>query len=290
MKKSLVRTAWLLQALALGWVGPRPASALEAQAALSKKLWVKVSAGYDFSLMEDMNKGADAYSVFLEESGAGPSYSYEEWTGQSGIRTGLGVGLSLSAAHAFSLEGAVSWGPALGWSHFSDPTTGTWFKISPALLETSLNYHLVLARSGLGETRVTAGVGYFQALVGMDYFSSGSPDIYRKGEFSADTFGGTLGFTQTVDLGGGFGVALTAKGRYAKFGHLTATTIEGSTSSGPYYLVIVRNENSGLGLSSASNYLIYTSKDFFEFNSDGYRLAEADFSGFSGDISFILEL
>ncbi|HEY5038190.1 MAG TPA: hypothetical protein VIJ93_03865, partial [bacterium] len=95
------------------------------------------------------------------------------------------------------------------------------------------------------------------------------------------------------NLGNSFEIECSVKVRLATFSELTATTLTPNNNfyPGPYRLVVIQNENlkgaqgQSLGLTSNTDYLLYTPQQLMDLHPEAYRLAVVDYSGISGDIS-----
>ena len=149
----------------------------------------------------------------------------------------------------------------------------------------SVNYSRVILNQEWGKTSLTLGLGYYHAVFGLtENDQNYSNTTTTSGTFTGDVPGGTIGVDQSLSFNNSFGLDFSFKGRLATFSQLIASNVTPplSTSKSPYALVVIKNENTGSGLSSNTDYLLFTQQGF---NPDYYRYAIADYSGFSGDIS-----
>jgi hypothetical protein len=123
----------------------------------------------------------------------------------------------------------------------------------------------------------------------MIYYSEDIPEAPTvTGTFTGNTWGAILGVAQEIKLGGPFALEASLKARWATFNELTATSLSPNINSypGPYHLVVFRNENNGGGLSSNTDYVLFTPQQLMDLHPQSYRLAVLDYSGIDADISF----
>ena len=258
----------------------------------SQNWWVNASVGYDYSFFSDLNTSAKNYSNFLQFNVPPPNISSSTKAGNGGVRTGLELGFKMDGENGFSLnlENVLSQG--IGWTQLNSGTVVGSFNITPDLMSATLSYDRVLFKQNWGEAHFSLGGGLFHAAVAASYYDSNVGQT-NTGTFTGDILGGTLGVGQVINLGNSFEIECSVKVRLATFSELTATTLTPNNNfyPGPYRLVVIQNENlkgaqgQSLGLTSNTDYLLYTPQQLMDLHPEAYRLAVVDYSGISGDIS-----
>jgi len=258
--------------------------------ALSPQWWVKLSGGYDYAFMGDLNTASRNYANYLKEVGAPVTDRGLYQTGNSGIRAGLELGYSLDRDNWISLGAQNVWTQAMGWSQVQDNTVVESFMVSPNLLSVSLNYGRNLIQSKWGKTYLAVGGGWYHAYATATSYDNliPPPNDYSTGTFTGDVLGGTLGLSQSVNLGGPFALELSVNGRWASFSQLSSNSVNGNYISGPpFKLMVLRNENIVPGmLGSDSDYLLFAPQGIMDMHPGDYRYAVVDYSGLFADIAF----
>ncbi len=235
----------------------------------SSRFFLEVYTGYDYSFLGDIVNGTKAWIPYANAVGDTGSAS----TNNSGILAGALFGLHLDKTSSLALDlGGVF---PLGGNNWS--VNGMGFQDSQTcdsiLLDVSVDYRLNLLQSPGARTYVTAGAGWYHAIVSYTLVSPSAP---CGGTFTGDTLGGTLGVGEEISLGPSVGLDVSVRGRYASFSQVSAssaTALDGLDSS-------------ATGASSLSIYnydqypiLVPTLNSYASANSSVIRNAMVDFSG-----------
>ncbi len=255
------------------WVQGQEASATPTAqfgGALSKDWWLKVYAGYDYSLMGDVINGIKAWQGNLQAAGYSPTFS----TGNNGFVDGMEIGFALDVGHSLSLEAENI---ATQNESYSYTSGGTAYRetIGPSLEDINLNYYHTLFRSKGSATYVMIGGGYYHANV--SYYDVTGPSTSQSATFTGDIIGGAVGLTEKLEIGKSFTFGFSVKGRLATFSEVKSSSIfdNGSTqtTNAPYALMIYTPAPLTGSITAGSP----------SFGGSTLRYAVVDYSGFTGD-------
>ncbi|HET9870089.1 MAG TPA: hypothetical protein VFR02_06300 [bacterium] len=192
---------------------------------------LKLYSGVDYSFLGDFVNGTKAFAQYLTDSGGEAT----AWTGNWGWVSGLDLGLSLDPSDRISVgfESVLTRSQNISGT---DGSAGVGGSDTPQMFNATLNYGLSIPEGKGTRTFFTVGAGYYHAF--LDYnLGVAAQDTY--GTFTGDTVGGTLGVGQEWSVGGGFDLSFSAKGRYAVFDKLTATSFNDANNPTPYALAMI---------------------------------------------------
>jgi hypothetical protein len=241
------------------------------EGAFSKDWWLKVYAGYDYSLMGDVINGVKAWQGYVQGPGVSSSLS----TGNSGFVDGMEIGFSLDATHSLSLE-AENIGTQNESISYTSGGTANRLTVGPSLEDINLNYYHTLFRTKDSATYVFIGGGYYHANV--DYYNGSGPSTSQSATFTGDIIGGVLGLTEKLAIANSFTCGFSVKGRLAAFSEVNSSSIiiNGSTqtANAPYALMIFNPGLAGGAITAGSPSSAGSS----------VRYAVVDYSGFTGDV------
>jgi hypothetical protein len=259
--------AWAPATVRAQQVSPTPA--LQAEGAFSKDWWLKVYAGYDYSMLGDVINGMKAWQGFLQPGG-NPTLSI----GNSGFADGMEVGFALDSNHTFSLA-AENIGTQNESLSYTSGGIANKEIIGPSMQNYTLNFYRTLFRTKDSGTYFFIGGGYYHASV--NYSNDSSIPTSQSATFTGGIVGGVLGLTEKVEIVKNLTFGLSVKGRLATFGQVTSSRImdNGSTqtANAPYALIIFNQLNPGtIGAGSPS------------FLGSAARYAVVDYSGFTGNL------
>lgn len=255
------------------WVQGQEASAAPTpifEGALSKDWWLKVYAGYDYSMMGDVINGVKAWQAPLQAGGDNPTLS----TGNNGFADGMEIGFSLDPGHSLSLEAENI---ATQNESYSYASGGTAYRetIGPSLEDITLNYYHTLFRSGGDATYAFIGGGYYHTNV--DYDDVAGPSSSQSATFTGDIIGGVVGLTEKLEIGKSFTFGFSVKGRLAAFSEVKSNSLFGNgsaqTANAPYALMLY-------AMAPLAGAITATSPGFAGSTA---RYAVVDYSGFTGD-------
>lgn len=267
---------------------PRGSAPVTFKQPLNPSWWVQISLGYNYAFFSDLNQGSmnmANYTQALNAMSSAITNASSIQTGNSGIQETVELGFQLDKESALCLKAENDLSQSIGWLRTEGVTVAESFKVDPLLWGASLNFEHSLFRSKWGRTFFTVGGGwYFADFNATDYDANTLQTTTAA--FTGNTFGGTLGLGQQIELGGAFDLEFSIEGRWLAFNSLSSASTPGPNfAPGPYSLVIVKSENFGSGFSSNTDYLLWTSQQFISGHPDDYRLAVADYSGISGVFS-----
>jgi hypothetical protein len=247
-----------------------------------KHWWVKASGGYDYSFLTDLINGTKGWEALFATAGPGVTYSFS--TGNSGIAAGLELGYRLDKTNSFVLNVENIWTQKESWNY----TAGTYNdtrSAEPSLLSATLNYRLNVPDFPGGAAFLAVGGGYYRATVKYSYVETSFPS--GSSIFSGDTLGGVIGLGQSLDIGSGFGIDVSFRGRWATIDKVTAQAVfdsntgETLTDHAPYTLGM-SPWGEGVEILEPMTAELIGHETF----AGPIRYAVVDYSGFTGEISF----
>jgi hypothetical protein len=196
------------------------------------KDFVQIYTGYDFSFLEDIVNGSNAWVSAAKSEG----YTVTGGGNNSGIEAGALFGLRLDPSNSLALDLGGVFTFANNWTAASASNTTTQ-ACSPELFSASLDYILDIVKNPGSHTYLTVGAGWYHASVSDDVQGGGTA---YSGTFTGDTIGGALGVGEEVALGSSVGLDFSVKARYASFGKVSSTSAKAAGSgSGSSSLAIV---------------------------------------------------
>jgi hypothetical protein len=196
-------------------------------------MFLQISSGYDFSLLEDITNGTSAWVKAVNASGG----SVSGGGSNSGLLAGAlwGFRLDPSSSVALDLGSVFTFGNGFKGSFVGGSVVQT---TAPYLMSASLDYLLDIAKDKGSRIYLTVGAGWYHTIV--DYNLNETTGIpFVGGSFSGDTVGGTLGVGDQVDLGGSFGLDLSVKVRYANFNKVSSNNATNFDAPGKSSLAII---------------------------------------------------
>ena len=259
----------------------------EVKFAIDKSTWIRFSAGYDFALLSDFNNGVNAQQTLLD-SNPNSTTATTTSTGSNGFRAGGEFGVDLDQGNGFSISFENVWTQGIGYNNNETQTlvdgSGTTVlapqseSFQPGLFNVSLNYYAYLPAGKDSRAYFTVGGGYYQATVGFVGVDPTLSPTNENGTFTDSAFGWTFGFGDTLAVGNSFGLTLSARGRIVAFNQMTTTSVNNSTNSGPYAIVIDNSTSTTAGTINVT--------PVSNINATSYRYAVLDYTGFDADLSF----
>ncbi len=253
------------------WVQAQEGSVVplsQIEGALSKDWWLKVYAGYDYSMMGDVINGVKAWEAYLE-----PAVTPTLSLGHGGFVDGTEIGFTLDPNHSISIE-AENIATQNENLNYTNGGTTTWKTIGPSLEDINLNYYRTLFRSKGNGTYLMIGAGYYHTNV--NYYDGSGPSTSQSATFTGDVIGGVLGVTQKWEIAKNFTCGLSVKGRLAAFSEVKSSSIFGNgttqTVNAPYALMIYNQGLTGAITADSPNYA-----------GSSAHYAVVDYSGFLGD-------
>ena len=247
----------------------------EADYSLGSDRWIRFYSGYDFSAMDQLVNGVQAYEPSAKSLGY-TNLGYD--TGHGGLLLGLELGQQLDRDNALSIspELVISQGDTFVETNNGNNSTAAF---QPSLIGATVNYTHTLFRAKGTRTFAVAGAGYYHAMLNVAETVVGANPGSFEGIFTGDTFGGILGLGQEFAIGSWISLELTVRGRWASFNELTTgkLNINGTQfvlGNGPYALYTgSANQNTVfLGPTSLAG-------------APGTQFMNLDYSGFNGDLA-----
>jgi len=187
----------------------------------TKGVFMNYSVGYDFAFLDDLVDGSKATAAFANWLFG--STSTVSSPSNSGIATALEFGVMLDENNGISLEPTF----VLGFDTTVSSDPDAWMvKYAPHMMGALAKYDLLLPLGPGNSLCLSAGVGWYHAIVDWYYNPDTTADNTAFGAFEGDAFGAALGITEEIDLGGGIALGITAKGRWAKFDKVTSSSLK----------------------------------------------------------------
>lgn len=239
-------------------------------------MWLQVYTGFDFSFLGNITSGTKAWVDAVNAEGGGATAS----------GGGNNIGVLASALWGFRLDKSNSLALDLSsiftfGNNFDANVSGNTAtqRMNPMCMSASLDYILDIANAPGSRTYITAGAGWYHAIVD-DTFTESSPATVLGGSFAGDTVGGTLGIGEELDLGGALGLDLSIKGRFASIDKLTSTDGKGLDGNG----------NTALAMVPASGYTVIVPATTAGIDGSGgaIKYASADYSGIDAKVALNL--
>jgi hypothetical protein len=240
--------------------------------------FLQIYSGLDFSFLEDVVNGSNGWVSLFRTT---PGITVNGGGNNLGIQAGALFGIHLDPSNSLALDLGSVFTFGNNWTASQSGTSITQ-NLGPVVVSASLDYILDIVKTPGARTYITAGAGWYHALV-TDTFTesaSGSTTVFG-GTFTGDTVGGTLGVGEEIDLGGSFGLDISVKGRYASFNKVSNNSVKSVDGTGPSSIAI---------LPTTGYNLIVPVTDATIASTAGARDAVIDYSGIDAKVALNLYL
>jgi hypothetical protein len=241
--------------------------------------FLQLYSGLDFSFLEDVVNGSNGWVSGIKATD--PGAAINGGGNNLGIQAGALFGIHLDPSNSLALDlgGIFTFGN--NW-HATVAGGSITQNLGPVVASASLDYILDIIKAPGARTYITAGAGWYHAMVTdeLTEATSGGTTVLG-GTFTGDTVGGTLGIGEEVDLGGSFGLDISVKGRYASFSKVSNSSVQALDGTG----------SSSIGyLPTTGTHVVVPYTDAGIASTPGARDAVIDYSGIDAKVALNLYL